>query len=104
LIADNRIVEPCFERVSAHRLEHPAGDEHDVDTCRTRGGNRGLRPRSQKGILADQRAVEVAGERLDLPRKVLREVQPCGFVRKSTSALRSAGGRSLYDFGMTPFG
>jgi len=75
-----------------------------MDACRTRGGNRGLRPWAEECVLADERAVEVAGERLDLLRKVLREVQPCGFVRKSTSALMSFGGRSLYDLGMTPFG
>ena len=75
-----------------------------MDARRARGGNRGLRPWTQVCVLADERAVEVAGERLDLQRKVLREVQPCGFVRKSTSAFRSFGGRSLYDFGMTPFG
>jgi hypothetical protein len=75
-----------------------------VDACCARGGDRGLRPWAEECVLADERAVEVAGERLDLLRKVVREGQPCGFVRKSTSALTSFGGRSLYDFGMTPFG
>jgi hypothetical protein len=75
-----------------------------MDSCPARGGDRGLGSRRQERVLADERPVEVARERLDLARKVRREVQPCGFVRKSTSALMSSGGRSLYDFGMTPFG
>ena len=42
-------------------------------------------------VLRDQRAVEIAGDRVDVAREVLWEVQPCGFVRKSTRAVRSAG-------------
>jgi hypothetical protein len=37
---------------------------------------RGARARPQQRVLADQRPVEVAGERLDVAREVVRERQP----------------------------
>jgi hypothetical protein len=49
----------------------------------------------QDSVLTDQCAVEIARDGVDLAWEILREVQPCGFVRKSTMALRSLGGRSL---------
>jgi hypothetical protein len=62
------------------------------------------RARAQDDVLADQRAVEVAGDRGDLAREIRRELQPCGFVRKSTRSFRSEAGSDLYDFGITFFG
>jgi hypothetical protein len=73
-----------------------AGAERRSDGC--------MRPRPQDRVLGDQRPVEVAGDRVDAAGEILRKVQPCGFVRKSTSAVRSLSGSDLYDFGMTPFG
>ena len=75
-----------------------------MDPGRARRRDRRFRPRAEDAVLADQGAIEVAGDRCELAREVLREVQPCGFVRKSTSALRSLSGIDPYDFGMTPFG
>jgi len=40
------------------------------------GGERPARARAKKSIVRDQRAVEVAGERLDAAREVGRELQP----------------------------
>ncbi len=62
---------------------------------------RAARARAQDRVLADQRPVEVARDGLDVLREVGREVQPCGFVRKSTSAVRSDAGSDLYVFGIT---
>jgi len=48
--------------------------------------------RAKDDVLADQRPVEVARDRVDVARKVGGEVQPFGFVRKSTSAVMSDAG------------
>jgi hypothetical protein len=104
LVADDWVVDAGLECVRPYGLEHAAGDEDDVDPLVPEGADCGARARPQYGVLADQRAVEVAGDGLDVARKVVREVQPWGFVRKSTRACKSAGGSCPYDFGMTPFG
>jgi hypothetical protein len=44
-----------------------------VDPRCARGGQSGTRAWTKQGILADQRAVEVAREGLDVPREVPRE-------------------------------
>ena len=93
LVADDRILDARLECIAADRLEHAPGDEDDVDARLQRALDCRARARAQDRVLRDQRAVEVAGDRVDLAREVLREVQPCGFVRKSTRAVRSAGGR-----------
>jgi hypothetical protein len=87
LVADDRIVEPRFERIATHGLEHPTGNEHDVNSGRVRRGDRSTRPRSQQRVFADQRPVEVARDGLNLVREVGGESQPCGLVRKSTRSL-----------------
>jgi hypothetical protein len=66
-----------------------------MDARLQRVRDRNTRPRAQDRVLGDQRAVEVARDCVELAREVLREVQPCGFVRKSTSACRSDAGKSL---------
>ena len=104
LVADDRIVDPGLERIAPHRLEHAAGDDDDVNTLRADRGDRRLRSRPQQHVLGDQRAIEVAGDRRQVAREVVRELQPFGFDRKSTRAVRSAAGSDLYDFGITPFG
>ena len=104
LVADDGILDARLERVRPDRLEHTPRDEDDVDSRRPRCRDHRLRARAQHPVLADQRAVEVAGHGPELAREVVREVQPCGFVRKSTSAVRSPAGRDAYDLGMTPFG
>ncbi len=75
-----------------------------MDPGRKRCDDRGSRLRAEDHVLGDQRPVEVARNGLDLAREVLWEVQPCGFVRKSTRFFRSAGGSDLYDFGITFLG
>ena len=104
LVADDRIVDSGLACVSPHGLEHAAGDEDDVNSGVAYRADRGTRARVQHCVLGDQRPVEVACDRFDALREVGREVQPCGFVRKSTSAFRSFAGSELYDFGMTFFG
>ena len=104
LVADERIVEPGLQGEGPGRLEHPSRHEHDVDPRCVGRAERAARPLVQDDVLADERPVEVAGDRRYVPRKVRREVQPCGLVRKSTRAFRSPAGRVLYDFGMTFFG
>jgi len=62
-----------------------------VETGGSRGRDRAPGARPEQRILADQRAVEVAGEGLDLAREVRGESQ-LPFVRNATSA-------SIWDFG-----
>ncbi len=95
LVADDWIFDPCLKCIAADGLKHAAGHQHDVDTRGKSSRNRRTSSRAQQSVLTDQRAVEVACDGVDLAREILREVQPCGFVRKSTRALRSLGGRSL---------
>ena len=101
LVADDRIVQSRVERVWAYRLEHPAGDEDDVNPCRVRGRDRRERPWMQESVFADQRAVEVAGDGLHVTREILRELQPCGLLRKSTRSFSCPAGSVLYVFGIT---
>ena len=75
LVADDRVVEPGGVAVRPHRAEHPAGDDDHVDPPPAPLQS----PRecaAELGVLADQRPVEVAGERLDAAREVRREDQP----------------------------
>jgi len=62
-----------------------------VDAAGPRAGDRPSSARVELRVLADQRAVEVAGEGLDLAREVRGELQ-LPFVRNATSA-------SIWDFG-----
>lgn len=62
-----------------------------MKTGGARGGDRAPGARREDRVLADQRAVEIAGERLDLAREVRGESQ-LPFVRNATSA-------SIWDFG-----
>jgi hypothetical protein len=101
LVADDGIVEARRECIRPHRLEHPAGDEHDVDSGRVRSLERAARARVEERVLADQRPVEVAGDGLDGAREVVRELQPCGFVRKATRSSMSLCGSDPYDLGIT---
>ena len=72
-----------------------------MDSGGARPAERAQRTGMKARVLADQRAVEVAGDRLDVAREVVRELQPCGFVRNWTSASRSLFGSEPYDLGMT---
>jgi hypothetical protein len=73
-----------------------------VDPGCARGSDRLARARPQHSILGDQRPVEIAGERLDLRREAVGEVQ-CFWVRNAT---RSATCLLVSDvnWGMTPLG
>ncbi len=75
LVADDRVVEPGLGEVARDRAVHAAGDDHDVDAGRPRAAERGARPRAQDGVGGDERAVEVAGERLDVVGERGREPQ-----------------------------
>jgi hypothetical protein len=86
LVADDRVVEARLERVRADRPEHPAGDEDDVDSRRTGGGDRAPGARVQEGVFADEGAVEVARERVDRAGEGGRESQ-LPLVRNVTRAL-----------------
>ncbi len=108
LVADDRIGDPGRERVAAHRLEHAAGDEQDVDPRRTGCRDRVAGPRTQHGVLADQRAVEVARERLHVAREVRgqRELRAQDFVVRNATRSASCCGLSVWPkvVGMTFFG
>ena len=62
-----------------------------METSDSRAGDRAPGARPELCVLADQRAVEIAGESLDLAREVRGESQ-LPFVRNATSA-------SIWDFG-----
>ena len=83
LVADDRIVEARRFQVTANRLEHPPGDDDHVQPGPAPRRDRFLRTRPEHRVLADQRAVEVAGERPDLAREAVREPQ-LFWVRKAT--------------------
>ena len=71
-----------------------------MNTGRARRGESRPRSRVQQRILADQRPIEVARDRLDVAREIRREVQPCGLLRKSTRSVSWLSGSDLYDLGM----
>ena len=100
LVADDRIVQPGFERVAADRLEHPARDEQDVDAGPMRPLERAAGAWVQERVLSDQRPVEVARDGLDGAGEVVRELQPWGFVRKATRSSMLLGGSDPYDLGI----
>ena len=86
LVADDRVVEPGLEHVRPDGAEHPPGDDDHVQAGVARAGERASRALVEHGVLAHQRAVEIARERADLPREAGGKRQPlCGLVRKSTS-------------------
>src|SRR5262249_40764567 len=71
------------------RPKHPAGDDDHVDPGRSGGRDRRTGPRPELRVLADQRPVEVGGERLDPGREVRGEDQP-PLVAWTTYAATSA--------------
>ena len=73
LVADDRIGDPGRLGVRPHRPEHPARHQHHVDPRVERGADRRPRPRPQLGVLPDQGAIDVAGERPDTARKAVGE-------------------------------
>jgi hypothetical protein len=70
-----------------------------VDPGRVRARERALRARAQEGVLADERAVEVARERVDRAGEVRRESQ-LPLVRNVTRA-STCGLESDAKLGMT---
>ena len=103
LVADDRIGDPGGERVAPHRPEHPARDQQDVDAGGPRRCDRRQRARTQDCVLADQRAVEVARERLHVAGEARGERQLC--VDWKTNAATSAicfGLSEPPNEGMTP--
>ena len=79
LVADHRL---GAREVRTHRLVHPSRHDDHANAARAGGVERGARARAQGEILPDQRPVEVARDRRDVARKVVREVQ-CAWVRKA---------------------
>ena len=69
LVADHRVVEPGLEHVRTHRAEHPPGDDDHVQTRVARAAECAPRALVEHGVLAHQRAVEIARERAHVPRK-----------------------------------
>jgi hypothetical protein len=61
--------------VTPDRAEHPSGDDDDPEVGLARRGERTERARAEDEVLADQRAVEVARERLDVAREVVGQRQ-----------------------------
>ena len=72
LVADDGLRDAGAERVRPDRAEHPAGRDDDRDARLARGRDRGVRARAQLDVGGDERAVEVARERLDARREVRR--------------------------------
>ena len=70
LVADDGLCDARGERVRASRPEHPARGDDDRDAGIPGGGDGGARPRAKLYVLGDQRAVEIARERLDARREV----------------------------------
>ena len=107
LVAHDRVGDPGCERVAAHRLEHAAGHQEDVDARRLRRSDRRGGARAQHGVLADQGAVEVAGERLHVAGERRRQGEPARqlCVDWKTNAATSAicfGESDPLKEGMTP--
>jgi len=65
---------------AAHGLDHPARDHDHVQPGVARVAQRLQRPRPQRSVLPDERAVEVRRDDVDVPRKVFGELeaQPFG--------------------------
>jgi hypothetical protein len=78
LVADDEIVEPCLLEVGPHRSEHPAGDDDDAGTCRSRPSERVASPRAQDAVLGNQGSVEVEREGGDARRETGRELYGYG--------------------------
>ncbi len=75
LVADDGIVDARLQNVWTHGDEHaPRGDD-DADPLAARRADRRFGARREHPVLRDQRAVEVAGEHLDVSRKTGREAQ-----------------------------
>ena len=102
LVADDGVVDPCLRRVATHRLEHAARHDDDVHAGCAGGPDGGDRARPQDRVLRDQRAVEVAGERLDVGREAGGERQ-LFWVRKATRSATCWSLRLAND-GITPSG
>ena len=75
LVADDEPVELELVEVALHRPEHPARDDHERDRGVADGAHGSARARVHRGVCRDQRAVEVARERSDVAREVVRKAQ-----------------------------
>ena len=76
LVADDGILlEAEFGEVRPYRPEHAPGDDDEADSRLAHGGDGCERARAQEAVLPDQGPVEVASERRDVAREVVREVQ-----------------------------
>ena len=78
LVADDRLADPRPLEVRLDRAEHPARRDEDRDSGRLRPRDRGERPIAQHRTPVDQRAVEVAGERLHGLREAVDDAQRDG--------------------------
>jgi hypothetical protein len=73
LVTDEGLGQAGVGCIAAHRLEHPAGDEQNVDAALPRRAQRRLRAGVQEGVLADQGPVDVAREDRDVAREIRRQ-------------------------------
>src|SRR5262249_27969591 len=109
-IAHHRNIDPRVVEVREHGAEHPPGDDDHVCAGCADPGDRLARVRVQHGVRADERAVEVDGERRDVPWEAWREldqryggVPPVALTTyDATSAICCVESCPLND-GMTPF-
>ena len=87
LVADDEPVELELVEVALHRPEHPARDDHERDPGVADRAHGGARARMHGCVFRDQRAVEVARERGDVAREVVRKAQTYWVTKAATSAI-----------------
>ena len=76
LVTDDGVGDARLLEIGPHRAEHPARRHDHRDPGRLRAGDRRAGARAQQPVAADERAVEVAGECLDVAREGGWEDQP----------------------------
>ena len=105
LVAHDRLLERRLVEVAPHRPEHAAGRHQHVDARALRASDRGARARAELPSGADERPVEVRGERLDGAAEPIRkEAQPPvdDATNCATSAICCGSSWSLND-GIPPW-
>ena len=76
LVTDDEVGDARLVEIGPHGAKHPTRRNDDGDPGRLRAGDRRAGARPQQAVTADEGAVEVAGERLDIARKRRGKDQP----------------------------
>ena len=76
LVTDNEVGDARLLEIGPHRAEHPPRCDDHRDPSRLGACDRGAGAGAQQPVAADERAVEVAGECLDIAREGRGENQP----------------------------